>query len=317
MRDLTEPPGREEAAPTYYERPLLKMPHWNWQISVYLFTGGLMGGLGLIQLLVDPNDESERKLRRTVRMTSFLLAGANPGILITHLGKPERFLNMLRIVKFKSPMSLGVWALVLYSGAAGGNVLHELATSGTIPRWLRHFAPGILTPLQALLGGFTAGYTGVLLSASANPFWGSGKRHIPAASVCSGLSSACALSTLLSVLEGNHRVTRKLERLELVAAGMELAILTHFERHAGDYGKPFFTGSRGKQVRTYTIAAGILAPMALNLLGMLPLPKPIDATRAVLASVLTLVGGYVFRDSLVEAGKQSVRDPRAAFIQPT
>lgn len=317
MHELTEPPGREEVTPTYYDRPLLKMPHWNWQITTYLFTGGVMGGLGLIQLLVDPRDESERKLRRTVRISAFLLAAANPAILITHLGKPERFLNMLRIVKFKSPMSLGVWGLVLYSGAAGANVMHELASSGAIPRWLRYLAPGFLTPLQALLGAFTAGYTGVLLSASANPLWGSGKRHIPAASVCSGLSSACALSTLLSVLEGNHRVTRKLERLELVAAAAELAILAHFEKHAGHYGKPLFTGARGKKVRTYTIQTGILAPMALNLLGLLPLPKPVDAARSVVASVLTLVGGYIFRESLVEAGKLSVRDPHAAFIQPT
>lgn len=317
MHELTEPPGREDVTPTYYDRPLLKMPDWNWQITTYLFTGGVMGGLGLIQLLADVDDEGERTLRRTARITSFLLAAANPAILISHLGRPERFLHMLRIVKLKSPMSLGVWGLVLYTGAAGANVIHELAISGAIPRWLRYFAPGFLTPLQALLGAFTAGYTGVLLSASANPLWGSGKRHIPAASVCSGLSSACALSTLLSVLEGNHRVVRKLERLELIAAAAELAILTHFEKHAGNYGKPFFTGARGKKVRTYTIQTGILAPMALNLLGMLPLPKPVDATRSVVASVLTLVGGYIFRESLVEAGKLSVRDPHAAFIQPT
>ncbi|HTZ54414.1 MAG TPA: NrfD/PsrC family molybdoenzyme membrane anchor subunit [Candidatus Acidoferrum sp.] len=319
MRELTEPPGREEGAPTptYYERPLLKPPHWGWSVTTYLFTGGIMGGLGLIQLLADRHDEDERKLRRTARITSFLLAAANPALLISHLGRPERFLNMLRIMKFKSPMSLGVWGLVFYSGAAGGNVVRELANSGVVPRWLRFFAPGILTPAQALLGAFTAGYTGVLLSATANPFWSSGKRHIPAASVASGLSSACALSTLLSVLEGNGRVTHKIERLELVAATAELAILAHFERHAGNYGTPFFTGARGKRMRTYTIQAGILAPMALNLLGMLPLPKPVDATRSVIASVLTLVGGYIFRESLIEAGKLSARDPRAAFVQPT
>ncbi len=318
MSDLLEPPGREEApVPTYYDRPLLKAPHWEWNIVTYLFLGGIMGGLGLIQLLADSSDESERRLKRVARISSFILAAANPAILITHLGKPERFLNMTRIVKFKSPMSLGVWGLIFYSGAAGANVLRELAVSGVLPRWLRFFAPGFLTPLQALFGAFTAGYTGVLLSATANPFWSSGKRHIPAASVCSGLSSACALSTLLSLLEGNHRVVRKVERLELVATAAELAILTHFEKHAGHYGKPFFTGTRGKKFRTYTVQTGILAPMALNLLGLLPLPKPVDAARSVVASVLTLVGGYIFRESLVEAGKLSVRDPHAAFIQPT
>jgi formate-dependent nitrite reductase membrane component NrfD len=318
MRDLTEPPGPQDITPTYYELPLLKMPHWdNWNVITYLFTGGIMGGLGLIQLLADADDENERRLKRTTRFAALLLAAANPAILTSHLGKPERFLNMLRIVKFKSPMSLGVWGLVLYSGAAGANVMRELSMSGSLPRWLQHFVPPLFTPAQALLGAFTAGYTGVLLSATANPFWSSGKRHIPAASVASGLSSACALSTLLSVLQGNQRVTHKLERLEMVSGIAELAILTHFERHAGSYGTPFFTGARGKRLHTYTIQAGILAPLALNLLGMLPLPKPVDATRSVIASVLTLVGGYIFRESLVDAGKQSVRDPHAAFVQPT
>jgi formate-dependent nitrite reductase membrane component NrfD len=303
---------------TYYDRPLLKMPHWdNWNVVTYLFTGGIMGGLGLIQLLADSSVESERKLKRTTRFASLFLAAANPAILTTHLGKPERFLNMLRIVKFKSPMSLGVWGLVFYSGAAGANVMRELSETGSLPRWLRHFVPPLFAPLQALLGAFTAGYTGVLLSATANPFWSSGKRHIPAASVASGLSSACALSTLLSIVEGNDRVTHKLERLEMVSGMAELAILAHFESHAGSYGRPLFTGARGKRLRTYTIQAGILAPLALNLLGLLPLPKPVDATRSAIASVLTLVGGYIFRESLIDAGKLSASDPRAAFIQPT
>jgi formate-dependent nitrite reductase membrane component NrfD len=319
MHDLTAPPGSQEVppTPTYYERPLLKMPDWdNWNVITYLFTGGIMGGLGLIQLLARSSDENERKLKRTTRFASFLLAAANPAILTSHLGRPERFLNMLRIVKFKSPMSLGVWGLVLYSGAAGANVMRELAESGSLPRFLRYFVPPVFTPAQALLGAFTAGYTGVLLSATANPFWSSGKRHIPAASVASGLSSACALSTLLSVLQGNQHVTHKLERLEMVSGMAELAILTRFEKHAGDYGKPFFTGARGKRLRTYTIQAGILAPMALNLLGMLPLPKPVDAARSTIASVLTLIGGYIFRESLIDAGKHSARDPHAAFVQP-
>ena len=302
---------------TYYERPLLKAPHWDWNVVTYLFLGGVMGGLGLIQLLADNRREEDRRLKRTVRVASLVLAAANPAVLITHLGKPERFLHMMRVVKFKSPMSLGVWGLIFYSGAAGANVMRELAVIGVIPRWLRFLAPGILAPLQALLGAFTAGYTGVLLSATANPFWSSGKRHIPAMSVSSGLASACALSTLLSVLEGNDRVAHKLERLEMIASGMEFAILQHFERHAGAYGKPFFTGARGKRLRTYTIAGGILAPMALNVLGsIVKLPKPVDAARSTISSVLTMVGGYILRESLIEAGKESARDPRAAFIQP-
>ena len=310
--------GERHQPPTYYDLPLLKAPHWEWNVVTYLFLGGIMGGLGLIQLLADGSQESERKVKRDARIVAFTLAAANPGILITHLGKPERFLNMLRILKFKSPMSLGVWGLVFYSGAAGANMLRELAIEGVLPRWMRFLAPASLTPVQALLGAFTAGYTGVLLSATANPFWASGKRHIPIASVASGLASACALSSLLCAIEGNTEPLHKLERLEMVAGATEILALADFERASGDYGKPFFEGARGKKLRQTTMIAGTLAPMALNILGSLfKLPKPVDAVRVAAASVLTLVGGYVLRESLIEAGKASARDPRAAFRQPS
>ena len=301
MHDVTQ--IEQEPTPTYYDRPLLKAPHWEWNVVTYLFLGGIMGGLGLIQVLADEKKPEEKKLKRTVHITSFALAAINPGILITHLGKPERFLNMLRIVKFKSPMSMGVWGLVLYSGAAGANVIG--------------FTPALAQPAQMLLGAFTAGYTGVLLSATANPLWASGKRHIPAFSVASGLASACALSSLLSVATGNDKVLHKIERLEMVAGVAEFALLADFKRHSGNYGKPLFEGKHADTLRNVTMIAGIAVPFALNLLGsVVKLPKPVNVLRTAVASVLTLAGGYALRHSLIEAGKDSARDPRAATIQP-
>ena len=320
MSDLLEPPGREETtpAPTYYGRPLLKMPHWDrWNVVTYLFLGGVMGGLGVIGVLADPKRESDRKLKRTLAVTSLVLAAANPAVLVSHLGRPERFLHMLRIAKVKSPMSMGVWGLVLYSGAAGMNLMRELSQNGVLPRWLRFLAPSVFAQLQAGFGAFIMGYTGVLLSATANPLWSSGKRHIPVAFVCSSMGSACALSSLLSTLEGNSEVTHRLERFEMLAGAAELATLVSFERHAGEHGKPLFSGRTGDRLRTYTTQAGILAPLALNLFGaIVPLPKPVDALRTVIASVLTLIGGYNLRDTVVRAGRSSVNDPRAAFVQP-
>lgn len=307
MSDLLEPPGREDTqpTPTYYDRPMLKMPHWDgWNVVTYLFLGGVMGGLGVIGALASGKRESDRKLKRTLAVTSLVLSVACPSVLVTHLGRPERFLHMLRIMKFKSPMSLGVWGLVFYSNCAGANALRIF--------------PGFFGKLQAVFGAFIMGYTGVLLSATANPLWSSGKRHIPAAFVCSGMTSACALSSLLSTLEGNTEVVHKLERLEMLAAAGELAILTHFEQSSGDYGKALFESAHGERLRKYTVRTGILAPLALNVLGaVLPLPKPVDAVRTVISSVLTLLGGYVLRDTVVRAGRTSVNDPRTSFVQPT
>ncbi len=303
--------------PTYYDRPMLKAPDWHWNVVTYLFLGGIMGGLGLIQMLARSDRESDQRLKRSARYTSFVLAAVNPTILISHLGRPERFLHMMRIVKVKSPMSLGVWGLIAYSGASGANVVRELANTGRIPRWMRFFAPGIMAPAQALIGAYISGYTGVLLTSTANPMWGSGKRHIPATFVCSGLASACALSSLMSVIEGNREALHRLEQLEMVAGAAEILLLTDFERRQPEYTKPLFSGARGEKLRTWTMAAGTLAPMALNVIGsIVKLPKPIDALRVAAASILTLVGGYVLRESMIDAGKDSARDPRAAFRQP-
>jgi hypothetical protein len=103
------------APPTYYERPLLKRPHWEWEVVTYLFLGGIMGGSGMLVLLAEERPEREADLARTARYVAFGLSVAAPAVLIKHLGRPERFLNMLRIVKFKSVMSMGVWGLVAFS----------------------------------------------------------------------------------------------------------------------------------------------------------------------------------------------------------
>jgi hypothetical protein len=103
-------------APTYFDRPLLKAPHWGWNVVAYLFVGGITGGLGIVAAVARGDRAEDLRLRRAARFAGLALASASPILLISHLGRPERFLNMLRIVKFKSPMSMGVWGLLLYSG---------------------------------------------------------------------------------------------------------------------------------------------------------------------------------------------------------
>jgi formate-dependent nitrite reductase membrane component NrfD len=297
------------APATYYDRPLLKKPHWEWEVVTYLFMGGVMGGSGILVALADERGDDEA-LARTARYVSFALASTCPIVLIKHLGRPERFLNMMRIVKFKSVMSMGVWGLVAFSlpatAAAGAqlvpaplDVVHALA-----PRALTN-------PAQLVLGAFIAGYTGVLLSATANPLWATGKRHIPALSVCSGVAGACAANNaLLALFGGNVSTSRKLDRLEAVASLAELAVILSFRSHAREIGKPMFAGKRGAKLRSATLFGGILIPTLLNLV-------PVHARwKTLVASGLTLAGAYVLRETLIEAGKESADDPRVSSRQP-
>jgi formate-dependent nitrite reductase membrane component NrfD len=299
------------APATYYEQPLLKKPHWEWAVITYLFLGGIMGGSGMLVMIADERPEREADLARSARYVAFALASACPLVLISHLGRPERFLNMLRIVKFKSVMSMGVWGLIAYSGPATLAVAAQLARDGVLPKWIDALEPrAVMKLLQGFIGAFMAGYTGVLISATAIPLWGKGKRYIPAISVCSGFAGACALNAAILALTGTERTRHKLERLELIASTAEFILLEAFRRHAGPLGEPMYGGARGRKLRTFTEIGGIIAPA---LLGLLPFG---GKTKTLLASALTLVGGYILRETLIESGKDSADDPRAASRQP-
>ena len=310
--DGAELPPRAPA--TYYDRPLLKKPHWEWEVVTYLFMGGVMGGSGILVALADEEGDDEA-LARSARYVAFALAATCPLVLIKHLGRPERFLNMLRIVKFKSVMSMGVWGLIAFSLPATAAAAAQLVRDGLLPEafdFVHALAPRALTnPAQLVLGAFIAGYTGVLLSATANPLWATGKRHIPALSVCSGLAGACAANNaVLALFGGNVATARKLDRLEAVAGLAELAVILSFRSHARDVGKPMFAGTRGARFRTLTLFGGILMPTLLNLV-------PVHARwKTLVASAMTLVGGYILRETLIEAGKESADDPRVSSRQP-
>jgi formate-dependent nitrite reductase membrane component NrfD len=302
------------AAPTYYDRPLLKKPHWEGSVITYLFLGGLMGGTGVLVALADEDGDDEA-LARNGRHLALALALVCPPVLISHLGRPERFLNMLRIFKIKSVMSMGVWGLVAFTAPSAAAAAAQLSRDEKLPEafdFLQGLAPRPFTnALQAALGSFIAGYTGVLLSATANPLWSSGKRHIPALCVASAFAGACAANTaLLALGGGNASTSRKLERLETIAGLAELGLLVAFRKHAGDAGKPMFEGTQGRKLRDLTMLGGIVAPALLSLV------PGHSRLKTLLSSALVLAGGYALRETLVEAGKTSADDPRVASIQP-
>jgi formate-dependent nitrite reductase membrane component NrfD len=262
-------------------------------------------------MIADDRPEREADLARSARYLSFVLAAACPAVLITHLGRPERCLHMMRIVKFKSVMSMGVWGLIAFSAPSTLAAAAQLSRDGLLPKWIDALEPRpVMKVLQGLIGAFMAGYTGVLISATAIPVWGKGKRYIPAFSVCSGFAGACALNAAIVALTGTERTRHKLERLELIASTAEFILLEAFRRHAGELGDPMYGGARGRKLRTFTEIGGIIAPA---LLGLLPFG---GKTKTLLASALTLAGGYILRETLIESGKDSADDPRAASRQP-
>src|SRR5579875_182088 len=92
----------------YYAQPLLKEPQWTQLVPLYFFVGGASGSLGVIGSLADLFG-SERKLALKARWMALGGAAISSVLLIADLGRPSRFLNMLRIFKPQSAMSVGSW----------------------------------------------------------------------------------------------------------------------------------------------------------------------------------------------------------------
>jgi hypothetical protein len=169
---------------SYQDQPLLKPPVWTWEIPVYFFVGGAAGASAAIALAAQLTRGDEALIRdaRVIALSGAVLSGP---LLISDLGRPERFLNMLRVFKPQSPMSVGVWTLTAFSGASLAAV----------------FVPTkVLKDLAGLVAGATglvmATYTGVLLGVTAIPEWKNNAHFLPVHFGASSLGAAVSMLEL-------------------------------------------------------------------------------------------------------------------------
>ncbi len=134
-------------ASTYYGVPLIKKAHWGWQIILYFFLGGTGGGAYLVATLADLLGLKDTRLIRTGRHLAFVCVLISPILLIWDLGRPERFHHMLRVIKLRSPMSLGTWALSMFGLCAGITAAYQMAEDGLL-NWLPFFPRLFSAPIR-------------------------------------------------------------------------------------------------------------------------------------------------------------------------
>ena len=203
---------------TYRDTPLVKPPVWTWEIPVYFFVGGAAGAAAIIAAAARFSGLDLGTLARDAGWIALAGALLSPPLLISDLGRPERFLNMLRVFKPQSPMSMGVWTLVLFSGAAAAAVL---------PLGVLSDAASIVA---ALTGALLATYTGVLIGATVIPVWSRNVDLLPIHFGASGLGAA------VSILElAGHR-TPAMNALGLGAAAVETVIILVLMRRGSSSG---------------------------------------------------------------------------------
>jgi Polysulphide reductase, NrfD len=284
-------PREEHPGDSYYGRPIINPPVWEErEIAGYLFTGGLAGASSILAAGADLTGRPA--LARGSRVMATGAIGISLLALVKDLGRPARFLNMLRVFKPTSPMSVGVWILVGYAPLAAGAAASDV--SGRLPTLGRAAGLGAAT-----LGSTVATYTAALIANTAVPAWHEGRRDLPFLFAGSAASAAAGWGLVVAPVAENEPAVR----MAVLGALVELGAEQLMERRLGMIAATLHQGKAGKRLR---LAKGLTAAGAATagLLARRNRPAAIAAGAALLA------GSAFTRFGLFEAGMASARDPK-------
>ena len=285
--------------PGYYGQPVVKPPVWTWEVPLYFFFGGI-GGMSAVIAFNAVAFHHVDLARAAMWLAAIAGTVLSPILLIMDLGRPHLFLNMLRVFKHRSAMSMGAWILTAFGmSAVPGLIALELHAHqifpGT-PDQLLRFAADIFIFGATISGTLLATYTGVLIGATAIPAWFLHRTLLPIHFGTAGLGSAAAVLELLG-----HRIPA-LNFIGFYAAAVETALLIwlSIDKH-GAADRAIHEHRSGWMIRIGEIFAGPL-PLVLRLLGLIPL-----------AAISFLVGSLVSRIGWIAVGKVSGSDPESVF----
>ncbi|GGL43767.1 polysulfide reductase NrfD [Phycicoccus endophyticus] len=276
---------------SYYGRPILKQPTWKTpDVPLYLFLGGLAGASSVLAEGAALTGRPE--LERVARVAAGAGAGLGTVALIHDLHRPERFLNMLRVFKPTSPLSVGSWVLAPFGTLSGASAAS--AVTGWLPRAGRVAGAG-----AAALGPALATYTGALLANTAVPAWHEAHRELPYVFAGSGATAAGGLACML-VPPAQAGPARR-----MLAAGalMELAAAERVTHRLGLVSEPYQQGRPGRLMRTARVLTALGGSAALVAGRRSRTVSVVAGAACVAASVMTRFGVF-------EAGLASARDPR-------
>lgn len=306
----------------YYGQPVIHRPHWKWMIIFYFFLGGIAGAAHVVATVARLFGGTEGKqIARVGYYLSFAALIPSPILLILDLKKPERFFHMLRVVKLRSPMSLGVWGLIAFSLFSTLSVLIQAAHDNLIRRpkalqdALCRLPAGAIGMVGSLPAFVLSGYTGVLLAVTAVPLWTKNHLSMGPLFLASAMSNATAAITLVLALrrDTKDRTLENLERLDSISLLAELGLLAWLRSSVGaTIDRPLHEGTTGKLLHYGFKGTGVTLPLVLQIRSGWQGKHPPRAVTA-LTSALVLIGGFIFRYVIVMAGNQSADDPQATF----
>ncbi len=285
----------------YYGIPLLKQPQWSWEIPVYFFVGGAAGASALIAQTARLTG-AKAELVRDARTIATVGALLSPALLVSDLGRPERFLNMLRVFKIRSAMSVGVYIVFAFSNAAVAAKLAGVARA-RYPLWPVRVIENAAGLAAAMLGLGMASYTGVLIGATSVPVWSENVTTLPIHFAMSGLNSAVACLDLMG-----HSESRALNVLGLTASVFETAEGIKIEANSEPVHDPLKKGWSGAIVRAGGVLSGPV-PLVLRTVAAFSGKERAKSLRRY-AAISSLTGSYLTRLGWIRAGSSSTKDYR-------
>jgi formate-dependent nitrite reductase membrane component NrfD len=293
---------------SYYGRPVVKASPWEADIPAYLFLGGLAAGSSLLG--TGAGLTGRPVLRRAGRISALGAISVSFAALVHDLGRPARFVNMLRVAKPTSPMSVGTWILTAYgplAGAAGAAELlvpmvDRLPASARPPVRLLGRLAGPAGVGAALVAPAVASYTAALLANTSTPTWSASRKQLPFVFVGSASAASGGLGMLLApVTEAGPA-----RRLALGGALLELGAERAMEASMGVTAEPLHSGTGGALMR----ASKTLT--ALGAVGSLLARR--SRLAAAVSGAALLAGSACTRFGIFEAGQASARDPKYTVL---
>ena len=284
-------PTRDPASRGYYGLPIIHSPVWTWQIGAYFFIGGAAGMSGVIAFAALIGGQPMAMVRAALRIA---LAGAvlSPVLLIWDLGRPARFLNMLRVFKWRSAMSVGVWTLIVFSAFAGASFVAVEVWPADAATSIGSRALLVLVGGTAIAGAVLSTYTGVLLGVTAVPAWAAHHRLLPVHFGVVALGSAAALLELIGFR------APPLSALGIATSTIEIAIggVVELQRRRAE-GRALRDGVPGWLLRSSGVLTGPVS-LVLRLAGVISA-----------AAACFVIGAIFSRYGWLLAGRASARDP--------
>ncbi len=286
----------------YYRIPLLKQPPWTWEIPLYFFVGGAAGASAVVGAIADYTG-ADRELVKHARWIAAAGSVISPALLIADLGRPERFLAMLRVFKPQSAMSVGVWTLLGFSTGAAAAAFAGFIQDRYGPSLPMRVIENAGQAASLAFGLPFSNYTGVLIGATAIPVWNKNAGDLPLHFGMSGLNTAVGILELMG-----HRKSRALQALGLGAAIFETWEGIRIEGRSHYHLDPLKHGTSGLITRTGGALSGPI-PVALRALSLFGSEKRSRSLRR-WASWSSILGSLITRIAWIHAGHVSAQDWR-------